>query len=88
MPRFKLTLTRTAKGERNGIPVEARQDDALAVARKNHVTGPNGEPIEKKHIQSKPHGAIWIVQGESSNVDNMIKKWEEFGNVTVEKVEL
>jgi len=56
----------------------------VQVARDRNVTGPGDDHI-RNHITEGPNGPTWIVEGADTNVDNMIRRWETFGNVTVSK---
>jgi hypothetical protein len=86
MPRCRLRLTWTTKGADPHHPhsVQFRRDKAVDVAGQNHVTGPNGNPI-RNHINSEADGATWIVEGQDTDINNMIATWVGHGNVTVQK---
>jgi hypothetical protein len=84
MPRYRLDLEWTLLGWINPNPPANRRALALDVARNHHVTGPNGAPIEY-HAHPAPRGALWVVEGADSDIDDMIEEWEGFWNVTVTK---
>lgn len=89
MPKYRLVLTWTQQGRdpANPNPVSERRNEAVQVAHDFSVTGPGGQPI-RNHVTDGPDGAAatWIVEGADGDVDGMIKKWEGFNNVRVEKI--
>jgi hypothetical protein len=84
MPQYTLRLTHTAQGADPGHPhnVTYRRNQAIAVAKRNNVTGWSGTAIEDG-ITPLGDGATWKVEGSDFNICGMIAIWTWHKNVTV-----
>jgi hypothetical protein len=86
--KFTLVLKWTWWGLINPNPVSNRRNDAVGVAGKRNVTGPNDDDI-RVHITPTSDGAIWKVKGEEGDIDAMIADWRNqvpWPNVDVQKI--
>jgi|HubBroStandDraft_4_1064222.scaffolds.fasta_scaffold479668_2 hypothetical protein len=84
MPKYTLRVTHTAQGADLSHPhsVTYRRNQAIAVAKRNNVTGWNGTAIEDG-ITPLNDGATWKVEGTDFDICGMIAIWTWHKNVTV-----